>query len=95
MAFIEYVDEEAIPAVDRVPDQDNILSMQGVHSRTMRVGRSSWLLPRAKIRAASVPRLFYSQAAFGGSQQVTMVPPAWRLCRVNLPRWPSIRTRRW
>ena len=37
MAFIEYVDEEAIPAADRVPDHDNILRIHGVHSRTMRL----------------------------------------------------------
>jgi len=37
MAFIEYVDDEAIPADDRVPDQDNILRIHGVHSRTMRL----------------------------------------------------------
>ena len=36
MAFIKYVDEETIPAVDRVPDHDNILRIHGVHSRTMR-----------------------------------------------------------
>jgi alkylhydroperoxidase family enzyme len=37
MAFIEYVDEEAIPAADRVPDHDNVLRIHGVHSRTMRL----------------------------------------------------------
>ena len=37
MAFIEYVDDETIPADDRVPDQDNILRIHGVHSRTMRL----------------------------------------------------------
>ena len=36
MAFIEYVPEESIPIDDRVPDQDNILRIHGVHSRTMR-----------------------------------------------------------
>jgi len=37
MAFIEYVDDEAIPDADRVPDEDNILRIHGVHSRTMRL----------------------------------------------------------
>ena len=37
MAFIEYVEEEAIPAADRVPDHDNILRIHGIHSRTMRL----------------------------------------------------------
>lgn len=36
MAFIRYVPEEEIPADDRVPDQDNIVRIHGVHSRTMR-----------------------------------------------------------
>ena len=36
MAFIEYVDAEEIPSEDRVPDQDNILRIHGVHSRTIR-----------------------------------------------------------
>ena len=36
MAFIDYVAEEAIPAIDQVPDRDNILRIHGVHSRTMR-----------------------------------------------------------
>jgi alkylhydroperoxidase family enzyme len=36
MAFIDYVVEEAIPAIDQVPDRDNILRIHGVHSRTMR-----------------------------------------------------------
>lgn len=36
MAYIEYIDEEAIPPEDRVPDRDNILLIHGVHSRTMR-----------------------------------------------------------
>jgi len=36
MAFIKYVAEEEIPSDDRVPDQDNILRIHGVHSRTMR-----------------------------------------------------------
>ena len=36
MAFIDYVDDDTIPAADRVPDEDNILRIHGVHSRTMR-----------------------------------------------------------
>ena len=36
MAFIDYLSEEAIPAEDRVDDQDNILRIHGVHSRIMR-----------------------------------------------------------
>ena len=36
MAFIDYIAEEAIPAIDQVPDRDNILRIHGVHSRTMR-----------------------------------------------------------
>ena len=36
MAFIQYVPEDEIPAQDRVPDQDNILRIHGVHSRVMR-----------------------------------------------------------
>ena len=36
MAFIKYVPEDSLPADDRVPDQDNILRIHGVHSRTMR-----------------------------------------------------------
>ena len=36
MAFIDYVPEEAIPAEDRVDDQDNILRIHGVHSQIMR-----------------------------------------------------------
>jgi len=36
MAFIDYVAEESIPAIDQVPDRDNILRIHGVHSRTMR-----------------------------------------------------------
>ena len=37
MAFIGYVNEEQIPPEDRVPDQDNIVRLHGVHSRTMRL----------------------------------------------------------
>lgn len=36
MAFIEYVPSERVPVEDRVPDQDNILRIHGVHPRTMR-----------------------------------------------------------
>ena len=37
MAFIEYVPEEEIPEEDRVPDQDNILRIHGVHSRVRKL----------------------------------------------------------
>lgn len=37
MAFIPYVDPDDIAAADRVADQDNILRIHGVHSRTMRL----------------------------------------------------------
>ena len=36
MAHIGYVPEDQIPPGDRVPDQDNILRIHGVHPRTMR-----------------------------------------------------------
>jgi len=36
MAFIDYNTEEMIPTADRVPDQDNIIRIHGMHSRTMR-----------------------------------------------------------
>jgi alkylhydroperoxidase family enzyme len=36
MAFIDYTAEEMIPPADRVPDQDNIIRIHGVHSRTLR-----------------------------------------------------------
>jgi len=36
MAFIPYLPQEQIPAADRVPDDDNIIQVHGVHSRTMR-----------------------------------------------------------
>ena len=36
MAFIDYIDGNAIPSADRVPDDDNILRIHGVHHRTMR-----------------------------------------------------------
>lgn len=35
MAFIEYVDPESISEGDRVADDDNILRIHGVHSRTI------------------------------------------------------------
>ena len=37
MAFIEYFQPDDIPPADRVPDEDNILRIHGVHSRTMRL----------------------------------------------------------
>ena len=37
MAFIRYLDNEQIPVEDRVGDDDNILRIHGVHSRTMRL----------------------------------------------------------
>ncbi len=36
MAFIGYVPQDGIPAGDRVPDDDNILRIHGVHSATLR-----------------------------------------------------------
>ncbi|MBF0278738.1 MAG: hypothetical protein HQM13_13140 [SAR324 cluster bacterium] len=36
MTFIQYVSEDKIPEKDRVPDQDNILRIHGVHSKIMR-----------------------------------------------------------
>ena len=36
MAHIGYVSDDQIPPEDRVPDQDNILRIHGVHPRTMR-----------------------------------------------------------
>lgn len=36
MAFIEYWPRDQIPAVDRVPDEDNILRIHGVHPPVMR-----------------------------------------------------------
>lgn len=36
MAFIPYLPQEQIAEADRVPDDDNILQIHGVHSRTMR-----------------------------------------------------------
>jgi alkylhydroperoxidase family enzyme len=37
MAFIDYPDPEGIPEEDRVPDEDNIIRIHGVHSRTIRL----------------------------------------------------------
>ena len=36
MAYIDYLSQEHIAAADRVPDEDNIIQIHGVHSRTMR-----------------------------------------------------------
>ena len=36
MAFISYLPQDQIPEPDRVPDEDNIIQIHGVHSRTMR-----------------------------------------------------------
>lgn len=36
MAFIDFVEEDEIPPEDHVPDQDDIIRIHGVHSRTMR-----------------------------------------------------------
>lgn len=36
MAFIGYLPAEQIEEGDRVPDDDNIIQIHGVHSRTMR-----------------------------------------------------------
>ncbi len=35
MAYIDYVDAEQIPVEHRVPDNDNIIQIHGVHSRTI------------------------------------------------------------
>lgn len=35
MAFIRYPDAAEIPAEDRVPDDDNIIRVHGVHSRAI------------------------------------------------------------
>jgi alkylhydroperoxidase family enzyme len=37
MAFIPYLPPDAIPAGDRVPDDDHILRIHGVHAATMRL----------------------------------------------------------
>ncbi len=36
MAYIDYIAAEEIPEADRVVDDDNIIRIHGVHSRTMR-----------------------------------------------------------
>ena len=36
MAFISYLPQDQIPETDRVPDDDNIIQIHGVHSRIMR-----------------------------------------------------------
>jgi alkylhydroperoxidase family enzyme len=36
MAFIRYLSDEELPAEDRVPDNDNILRIHGVHPAVMR-----------------------------------------------------------
>ncbi len=35
MAFIDYPDPKGIPPEDRVPDDDNIIRIHGVHSRVI------------------------------------------------------------
>ena len=37
MAYIDYVAPESIPEEDRVADDDNIIRIHGVHSRTTRL----------------------------------------------------------
>lgn len=37
MAFINYVSADQIDALDRVPDDDRILQIHGVHGRVMRL----------------------------------------------------------
>jgi alkylhydroperoxidase family enzyme len=37
MAYIDYLDPDEIPEADRVDDDDNIIRIHGVHSRTMRL----------------------------------------------------------
>lgn len=37
MAYIDYIDPDRIPADDRVSDEDNIIRIHGVHSRTIRL----------------------------------------------------------
>lgn len=36
MAYIRYRSDDEVPPRDRVPDQDNILRIHGVHSAVMR-----------------------------------------------------------
>jgi alkylhydroperoxidase family enzyme len=37
MAFIDDVPADAVPEADRVPDDDNIIRIHGVHPRTIRL----------------------------------------------------------
>jgi len=37
MAFIKYVDSENIRTADRVPTDDNVLRVHGIHSRVMKL----------------------------------------------------------
>ena len=37
MAYIDYLDSEQIPEADRVDDNDNIIRIHGIHSRTIRL----------------------------------------------------------
>jgi len=43
VAHIRYVDPDDIPPEDRVGDDDNILRIHGVHSRTMRLHNELYL----------------------------------------------------
>ncbi len=36
MAFIPYLPQDQIPAADRVPDDDNIIQIHGLHSPVLR-----------------------------------------------------------
>ncbi len=36
MAYIDYIPEGQVPAVDRIADQDNIIRISGIHSRVMK-----------------------------------------------------------
>ena len=37
MAFISYLPQDEIPEQDRVPDDDNIIQVHGIHSVVMRM----------------------------------------------------------
>ncbi len=37
MAYIDYLEPDAIPAADRVADDDNIIRIHGVHSRALKL----------------------------------------------------------
>lgn len=57
MAFISYVPDEQVPAEDRVPDQDNILRVHGVHSRVMRLHYDLYVeLMRGPSRLSGIQR---------------------------------------